>query len=67
MIHILWCCPSAADIWVENNSPVKKWAIDEGDFMTLWDKMSNGLKKEKLEWTVVIMHRIWLRRNMLIF
>ncbi|KAF5475754.1 hypothetical protein F2P56_007529 [Juglans regia] len=67
VLHILWSCPSAADVWAESNSPVKKWANEGVDFMSLWIKMINELKKEEIEWMAVVMRRIWLRRNRFIF
>ncbi|KAF5441933.1 hypothetical protein F2P56_037100 [Juglans regia] len=67
MIHILWNCISATDVWAKNNSPVKKWANEEVDFMSLWIKMIHDLKREELEWKVVVMRRIWLKRNRFIF
>ncbi|KAF5458726.1 hypothetical protein F2P56_022736, partial [Juglans regia] len=67
VFHILWSCPSAADVWAESNSPMKKWANEGVDFMSLWIKMINALKNEDIEWMAVVMRRIWLRRNRFIF
>ncbi|KAF5468558.1 hypothetical protein F2P56_012701 [Juglans regia] len=58
VIHILWSCLSTADVWAENNNLVKKGANEEVDFMSLWIKMINDLKKEELEWMAVVMRRI---------
>lgn len=60
VIHMIWNCPAAVDVWAKGNSPVSKWKSYEGDVMRLWTKIYLRLRKTKVEETVVIMRRIWL-------
>ncbi|XP_040998224.1 uncharacterized protein LOC121244278 [Juglans microcarpa x Juglans regia] len=67
VIHILWSCPSSVDVWAKPSSPVHKCATEEVDFLELWSKLMNRLQKGEMEWVATIMHRIWLRRNKVVF
>ena len=39
IMHVLWTCPVANDIWAETESIVHKWSRKEEDFMGLWERM----------------------------
>ncbi|KAF5468935.1 hypothetical protein F2P56_013043 [Juglans regia] len=65
--HVLWCCPAAADVWAEAESPVRKWRNQVQDFTSLWMELIKKLSKDCLERVVAIMRGIWGRRNAFIF
>ncbi|XP_042983169.1 uncharacterized protein LOC122312591 [Carya illinoinensis] len=66
-VHALWSCPSASDVWADNDSPVKKWACSVVNFMELWKKLNYCLEEEKVGLVACTLRRIWLRRNVVIF
>ncbi|XP_042954577.1 uncharacterized protein LOC122290987 [Carya illinoinensis] len=67
VLHALWSCPAASDVWGEMLSPVQKWRLEEKDFQQLWLRMVKRLTKNQIEITVNIMKRIWGRRNEVLF
>lgn len=36
LIHALWDCPAARDVWGETCSPLRKWSFVVQDFWLLW-------------------------------
>ncbi|XP_042974729.1 uncharacterized protein LOC122306365 [Carya illinoinensis] len=66
-IHALWGCPSASDVWAENNNPVHKWASSLVEFMELWKQLNYCLEEEKVGLVACTLRRIWLRRSAVIF
>ncbi|XP_042978176.1 uncharacterized protein LOC122308928 [Carya illinoinensis] len=67
IMHALWECPAANNLWGNNESCVKKWARFELNFMTLWEKFMDRLTKDQLEEMVVLLRKVWLRRNDWVF
>ncbi|XP_035546179.1 uncharacterized protein LOC118348488 [Juglans regia] len=67
IMHVVWSCPAASDVWVENDSPVNKWYSSDYEFMDLWVKLNAFIKEEKVEVVACIMRKIWMRRNLLLF
>ncbi|XP_042939569.1 uncharacterized protein LOC122274612 [Carya illinoinensis] len=66
-MHVLWTCPAANDIWAEPESLVHKWSRKEEDFMGLWERMMQNLNKNQMEEVVMILRRVWWRRNTFVF
>ncbi|XP_040987653.1 uncharacterized protein LOC121235369 [Juglans microcarpa x Juglans regia] len=67
VIHVLWECPAANDVWKNGLIGVSKWKMEGGDFLGLWERLMGGLDKFKLEEKAVHLRKVWLRRNILVF
>ncbi|XP_042958006.1 uncharacterized protein LOC122293492 [Carya illinoinensis] len=67
IMHVLWECPAANNLWGNDESCVKKWARSESNFMSLWEKLMDRLHKNQLEEMTVLLRKVWLRRNDWIF
>ncbi|KAF5454761.1 hypothetical protein F2P56_024401 [Juglans regia] len=67
IMHAIWECPGANDIWADVSFGAQKLNRAETDFMLLWLKLINKLSKEQLELVAVMFRRQWLRRNMFVF
>lgn len=39
IVHALWDCPTAGDVWVVDTDPLQKWSIKEIYFLHLWEKL----------------------------
>ncbi|XP_041004074.1 uncharacterized protein LOC121249430 [Juglans microcarpa x Juglans regia] len=61
--HVLWSCSGASDVWACERSPVQNWSSSENDFFELWYE---GILAQ-LEVMAVVLRRLWLRRNVLVF
>ncbi|XP_042950231.1 uncharacterized protein LOC122282336 [Carya illinoinensis] len=67
VLHVLWTCPAATDVWGDSSSPVKKWPSDFVDFSNLWGNWSMKLEGQHLEQVAVVCHKLWARRNRWVF
>lgn len=67
VIHALWECKAANDIWTDKRSLVQKWSCKETDFMKLWEKLMARLNMTQLEEMAILFRRVWLRRNEYVF
>ncbi|KAF5454786.1 hypothetical protein F2P56_024425 [Juglans regia] len=67
LIHVLWECPAANDLWGDDASYVKKWTRSEVDFLELWEQLRCRLNKNQLEEVAVMLRKVWLKRNEWIF
>ncbi|XP_041001645.1 uncharacterized protein LOC121247346 [Juglans microcarpa x Juglans regia] len=65
--HALWSCCGANDVWACKRSPVQKWPSCEREMFKLWSDWSTKLAKDQLEIMVVVLRRVWLRRNGVVF
>ncbi|XP_042939519.1 uncharacterized protein LOC122274559 [Carya illinoinensis] len=65
--HALWSCRGASDVWACERSPVHKWLSGERGMFELWSDWFLKLSRYQLEIMAVVMRRIWLRRNGLVF
>lgn len=57
LMHAVWRCPAAGDVWAER-SPVQKMASNGSEFLELWKSLRNTLKLEQPEKTAIIMRGI---------
>ncbi|XP_042962692.1 uncharacterized protein LOC122296963 [Carya illinoinensis] len=67
IMHALWECPAANNLWGNDESCVKKWARTEWNFMSLWEKFMDRLTKDQMEEMAVLLRKVWLRRNDWVF
>lgn len=68
ILHVLWYCPTARDVWGENTSPLRKWAIVKNeDFWELWQSFVEKLLQQLLELVAIILLNLWLRQNNIVF
>ncbi|XP_041025384.1 uncharacterized protein LOC121265781 [Juglans microcarpa x Juglans regia] len=67
VMHVLWLCPAASDVWAESHKATQKWSIMETDLLKLWEGLERKLNKIELEEVAVIMRGLWMRRNNFIF
>ncbi|KAF5450665.1 hypothetical protein F2P56_030995 [Juglans regia] len=67
LMHVLWECHSANDIWGSEKNCVQKWGKYETDFLLLWEKCITSLDKSQLEELAMTLRKVWLRRNRMVF
>lgn len=67
VMHIVWQCPVASDVWAEFNKTLQKWSSHEDDLLSLWEKMMDKVGKAEMRLIASVMRGIWQRRNELIF
>ncbi|XP_042950366.1 uncharacterized protein LOC122282483 [Carya illinoinensis] len=67
VMHLLWKCLAANDVWSRMTSPLQKWQVAEDDLLSLWGRMKEKLTGTELELTAATMRALWLRRNESIF
>ncbi|XP_041020374.1 uncharacterized protein LOC121261991 [Juglans microcarpa x Juglans regia] len=67
VMHAIWECPAATDVWAEQGSPVQKWSVGVKSFYQLWEEVHSKLTAENVEKMVFILRNIWYRRNMVVF
>jgi ribonuclease HI len=67
VVHVLWCCPAAQDVWGCGTAMFQKCPSFFPDFPELISYLFSKLNDDLMSLSVLIFHRIWLRRNKLIF
>lgn len=67
MIHVLWSCSSASNIWGFETTKMRKWPNCFPSFWCLWKHMVDSLDQNELAMNDVILIQLWARRNMVIF
>jgi ribonuclease HI len=67
VIHVLWCCPGAQDVWGCGPVLFQKCPSFFSDFAELIAYLLSKLNDDLMCLSMLIFHRIWLRRNKLIF
>jgi hypothetical protein len=67
IIHSLWSCSAAKDVWGDNLSCFQKCSSSQISFLLLLDSCFRIYDKEKVELLLVVARNIWLRRNSLLF
>jgi hypothetical protein len=67
VIHVLWCCPAAQDVWGRGPIVFHKCKTEGGSFNLLMDECLNRLSTEGMELMAVICRRIWLRISKMVF
>ncbi|KAF5481661.1 hypothetical protein F2P56_002298, partial [Juglans regia] len=67
LVHVLWECLAAANVWGGENILLSKWKGQLFDFHFLWNEMRLKLSKEIVELVLVMFYQRWVRRNAFIF
>ncbi|XP_040997158.1 uncharacterized protein LOC121243156 [Juglans microcarpa x Juglans regia] len=67
VMHVLWQCPAARDVWAESHRATQKWGAMETNLLKLWEDLEGKLNKIELAEVAVIMRGLWMRRNNFIF
>jgi hypothetical protein len=67
VVHALWCCPGAQDVWGCGPVFCQKSPSFFPDMVDLVSYLLSNLTANLMSLSVVVLHRIWLRRNKLIF
>jgi hypothetical protein len=67
VIHALWECPGAQDVWGCGPILFQKCPSFFADMIELVSYLFTRLNDDLMSLTVTVFHRIWLRRNKLIF
>ncbi|XP_035546588.1 uncharacterized protein LOC118348634 [Juglans regia] len=67
IMHVVWQCPAAGDVWSESSSIMQKMKREEHDLLALWEKLTLKLSELELEEVAVVMRGLWVRRNESIF
>ncbi|XP_042942596.1 uncharacterized protein LOC122276753 [Carya illinoinensis] len=67
MIHILWNCPFAIDVWRQGPSGLHKSSIRPRKFSDLVEALISTCDQETMELFAIITRSIWGRRNQFIF
>lgn len=47
VMHVLWQCPAVNNVWAVVVKPIQKWRIEEGEFLKLWEELSEKLTQLK--------------------
>ncbi|XP_040987877.1 uncharacterized protein LOC121235608 [Juglans microcarpa x Juglans regia] len=67
MIHILWNCPSAMDVWSRGPAGLQKSSIRPGNFGDLLEALISTCDQDTIELFAFATRNIWHRRNLFIF
>lgn len=66
VIHALWACLAASDVWGDTSFK-RKWPNIAPSFWQLWTKMVDKLPPQELELSVTIFEQLWSRRSLMVF
>jgi hypothetical protein len=66
IVHMLWSCPAARDVWGCGPIKVQKSGITGDDFFEVFRLMVEQYDNDKLDLIAVIARKIWFRRNVVI-
>ncbi|XP_042939421.1 uncharacterized protein LOC122274452 [Carya illinoinensis] len=61
--HALWSCVAAQDVWKQSCKKAQKMSCHSDLFFDIWSFLVENLDAAELEETVVVLKRIWTRRN----
>jgi hypothetical protein len=67
IIHAIWTCPGAQDVWGCEPVQFQKCSTQVQDFTLLLEQLMQKLDMEHLCLVAIVARRIWLRRNLLVF
>ena len=67
VMHVLWLCPAAVDVWSLGCKIFQKWPSDGKDFIQLVEKVLQSFEMEDTQLFAEIAHQEWLRRNDFVF
>jgi transcription elongation factor Elf1 len=67
VVHVLWSCVSAKDVWHDYLTKIQKSTSNEDNFVTIFLGLQERLEKNELHLVVLVARQIWLRRNLFVF
>jgi hypothetical protein len=67
VLHVLWLCPAAQDVWGGNKSSFQKCRSEGTSFVKVFEECLLLFDQDALDLLAVIARKIWLRRNSLVF
>ncbi|XP_062154522.1 uncharacterized protein LOC133862691 [Alnus glutinosa] len=65
--HALWRCGSAQAIWGSCRGPIQKCSTGAEEFLRVFADLCDKLDDRNLEYFGAIAHKIWSRRNRVVF
>jgi hypothetical protein len=65
--HVLWECDAARAIWSLCGGPIQKSSLMVDNFFGIFCYLCNRLEDSDLELFAMLAHKIWIRRNRLVF
>jgi ribonuclease HI len=65
--HVQWRCDSARAVWGCCRGPIQKSSVEAEDFFDIFTFLCARLEDEELELFATIAHKIWSRRNRVVF
>ncbi|XP_062145408.1 uncharacterized protein LOC133852660 [Alnus glutinosa] len=65
--HALWRCVSAQAVWCCCEGPIQKSSVAAEEFIDIFDALCDRLEDTELEGFVSIAHKLWTRRNKVVF
>ncbi|XP_042983236.1 uncharacterized protein LOC122312642 [Carya illinoinensis] len=66
-LHAIWSCLAARDVWCQGFKKLQKAVFDVCDFKGLLKAWFSHFGQDQVEVIAVIAHKIWQRRNKLLF
>lgn len=63
MLHVLWECGVAQDVWADSKVCLQKCTTNKGDILQLVEELMNQLHVEDLELFFVQCWVLWNQRN----
>ncbi|KAG6685421.1 hypothetical protein I3842_12G111300 [Carya illinoinensis] len=66
-LHAIWSCLAARDVWCQGFKKLQKAVFDVCDFKGLLKAWFSHFGQDQVEVIAVIAHKIWQRRNRLLF
>lgn len=67
LIHSLWECLLACDVWGDNNSPLMNWVVKSMSIKDLWTDITKKKSLKDQEFCAIILRKIWHRPNTFVF
>jgi hypothetical protein len=65
--HVLWWCDSARAVWGSCEEAIQKSSVVAVDFFEIFAYLYARLEDKDLELFAIIAHKIWSRRNRVVF
>ena len=66
VIHTIWECPAAQDVWASSSTVMQKFTTNFNDFMQQFEALMNRLDAIGVELFLVQAWTIWNQRNMMV-
>lgn len=67
VVHILWMCPSAMDVWSSGPRSLQKCCGGGTSFSSVFEALLRTCGSEDIEIWAVLTRKIWLGRNFIVF